>query len=66
MIYNKMLLHIVDYYSKFPVVKKVGSHAADDLVQMTKIIFAEYGLPEQIISDAGISFISEKFRHFCR
>ena len=53
MVHNKMLLCIANYYSKFPVVKKVGNLAADDIVQIAKIIFAEYGLPKMIVSDAG-------------
>ena len=43
---NKILMCIVDYYSKFPKVKMVDSLAADDLVQMAKMILAEYGLPK--------------------
>ena len=46
--------------------KKVGSLAADNLVQMAKIIFAEYELPKKIISDAGRNLISEMVRQFCR
>ena len=61
-----MLLCIVDYYGKFPVVKKVGSLAANDLVQMAKIIFAKYGLLKKIVSDAGTNFMSETFETFCR
>ena len=53
---NRMLLCIVDYYSMFPIVKKVGSLAADDLVQVAKMIFVEYGLPKKMISDAGMNF----------
>ena len=44
MIYGKTLLCIVDYHSKFLIVKK--SLSADELVQMTKLIFAEYGFPK--------------------
>ena len=32
MVNNKTLQCTVDYYSKFPIVKKVGSLSADDLV----------------------------------
>ena len=53
---NGMLLCIVDYYSKFPVVMKVGTLAADDLLQMAKMTFAEYGLPKEILSDRGTKF----------
>ena len=47
MINNKMLLCIVEYYTKLPIVKKVGSLAVDDLVQMAKMIFTDYGLPKK-------------------
>ena len=52
---------IVDYCSKFPVMKKVSSLAAGELVQMAKMIFAEYELPK-IISDVGKNFTSETFK----
>ena len=42
MVKDKTLLCIVDCYSKFPIAKKVCSLSADDLVQMAKLIFAEY------------------------
>ena len=64
MVNAKMLLGIVDYYRKFPIVKTVGSLAVDDLVQMAKMIFAEYGLPKKIISDAGTNFISQNSESF--
>ena len=44
MLNDKTLLYFVDYYSKFPIKKKVGSLWGDDLVQMAKLIFVEYGL----------------------
>ena len=63
---DKMLLYSVDYYSKFSIVKMVGSLTADDLVQMAKMRFAKYGLPKKIISDTGTNFTSETSRQFCR
>ena len=41
MINGKTLLCITNYHSKFPMAKKVNSLLADDLGQMTKLIFAE-------------------------
>ena len=38
-----------NYYSKFLIVKKMGSPAVDDLLEITKKKFAEYGLPKKII-----------------
>ena len=39
MINNENLLCIVDYYSKFPVVKKVENLAAKDLIQAAKWLY---------------------------
>ena len=63
--YN-MLLCIVDYYSKFPIVKKADGLSADDLTRGAKIVFTEFGLPKKIVSDAGKNFISDCFIQFCR
>ena len=57
MINNKTLLCIVDYHSKFPIVKKVSSLSADELVQTTKLMFAEYGVLKGVVSYAGINLI---------
>ena len=46
----KTLLYTVDHHNKFPIVKKkVNSPSTDILVQMTKLIFAECGLPKKIV-----------------
>ena len=67
MMNNKTILCIVDYYSKFPVVKKVGCYAVDDLLQMAKIFSeSEDGFPKKIISDTGMNITSETYRQFCR
>ena len=66
MVNGKSLLCIVDYHSKFPRVKIVKSISADDLIQMTKMIFAEYRLLKKIVSDAGTSLTSQKFKDFYR
>ena len=62
---NEHLLCIVDYYSKFPVVKKVKGMSAKDLVQTIKVVITEFGSPEKYYSDAGIIY-SEQFKEFCR
>ena len=56
MVNNKILLCIAYYYSKFPVLKKVASLSAGDLVLLTKITFAEFELDRKIISDEGTNF----------
>ena len=63
---NITLLCVVDYYSKFPIVKKISVLSPDDLRHTSKLIFAELGLPKKIISDAGTGVTSDIFKEFCR
>ena len=46
MINNENLLCIVDYYRKFPVIKKVESLSPEDLLWAVRIVFSEFGLPK--------------------
>ena len=63
---NKKYLCIVEYHSKFPIVKKAEDISADSLKLACKVIFSEYGLPKKIISDAGGNFISDNFKQFSK
>ena len=63
---NKHYLCIIDYHSKFTVIKKTEDLSADSLILTCKIIFAEYELPKKIMSDSGGSFVSDKFKTFYR
>ena len=38
------------------IIKNADSLAADDLVKAVKIVFAEFGLPRKILSDACKNF----------
>ena len=42
---NKNYLCIIDYHSKFPVIKRLEGLAVESLITTTKVIFAEYGIP---------------------
>ena len=46
MIKYENLLCIVDYYSKFLVIKKVDSLSDKDLIQAAKVVFDEFDLPK--------------------
>ena len=63
---NKNYLCIVDYHSKFPVIKRMEGLSTASLITTTKVKFAEYGIPCKLMSDAGTNFVSDKFRKFCR
>ena len=60
---NKHYLCIIDYHSKFLLIKKIDDLSADSLLIMCKVIFAEYRLPKKIISDSGGNFISDNSKH---
>ena len=62
---NKNYLCIVDYHSKFLVIKSMEGLSAENLIATVKLIFAEYGIPCRLMSDAGSNFVSEMFRSFC-
>ena len=47
MMNNKNLLYIIDYYSKFLVVKKLESLSAKNVIQVAKVVCAEFGLPKK-------------------
>ena len=58
-------LIVADYYSKFFFVKKVrGQCTSTAVVQLTKQIFSEQGVPSKVISDNGRHYSSECYREF--
>ena len=63
---NKNYLCIVDYHSKFPIVKRLEGLSTESLITTTKVIFAKYGMPQILMSDAGTNFVSGKFWQFCK
>ena len=62
---NQNYLCVVDYHSKFLVIKRMEGLLAESLIATVKIIFVQYGIPCRLMSDAGSNFISEKFKSFC-
>ena len=62
---NKNYLCVVDYHSKFPVIKRMEGLSAENLTATIKNIFAEYGIPHRLMSDGSSNFVLEKFRSFC-
>lgn len=50
------------YYSKFPFVRNVKDLKAKTIVSIVRGLFAEQGIPEQIVCDNGTQFTSREFR----
>ena len=63
---NINYLCVVDYNSKFPIVRKLQGLLSEHLINAVSAIFAKYGILLKLMSDVGKNFVSEKFRHFCK
>ncbi len=58
-------LMVADYYSKFPFVKKMPNHCTSQaVINATKLIFSEQGIPAKVVSDNGRHFDSAQYREF--
>ena len=66
-LFKTKYLLIVDYYSRFPVLHKLGSTTSSSvLVQEMKAVFAELGVPNIIVSDGGPQYTSAEFKDFMK
>ena len=62
---NKMFLIVIDAHSKWMDFKTMTTITASDTIIELKEIFSTHGLPDQIVSDNGPTFISLEFKTFC-
>ncbi len=60
---NHYLL-VADYYSKFPVVRRLNNLTAQHTIATLKNIFEEHGIPDKLISDNGTNFTAATFQDF--
>ena len=63
---NSKYLLVVDYYSRFPVLRKLGSTTSRVLFQEMKAVFAKLGVPNVIVSDGGLQYTSAEFKDFMK
>ena len=61
---GKMLLVLVDAYSKWLEVKAVSSATSAVTIEQHRSIFATHGLPEILVTDNGSNFTSTEFQEF--
>ena len=57
-------LLVSDYFSKFPVVKKLTNQTAGHVISLLKTIYSEYGVPATLYTDQGSQFVSQEFKQF--
>ena len=57
---------VVDYYSKYLLVRKLKDFSSQEIINLTKQIFGEQGIPERLICDNCLHFSSTLFKQFSR
>ena len=63
---NSKCILLVDYYSRFPVLCKLGSTTSKVLVQKMKAVFAKLGVTNIIVSDGEPQYTSAEFKDFMK
>ena len=63
---GSMFLIAVDVNFKWPEVFVMKETTATKTIEILRVIFARFGLPEQIVTDNGPQFVSEEFSHFLK
>ena len=63
---NTHYLLAVDYFSWFPIVRKLQSLHSASVIKHLKEIFTEIGVARCIVSDSGRQFTSQEFKDFTR
>ena len=61
-----MFLIVIDSYSKLLEVIPTNSTTRTATITLLKKVFANFGVPEHIVSDNGPQFVSEGFENFLR
>ena len=63
---NENHLILVDYYSSFPIARRLKNITAESTINTIKSVMSEYGVPEKLISDSGSQYTSQEFRNFAK
>ena len=59
-------LLVVDYTSRFPIVRDLKSMSAQHIVEHIRLIFSEYGWPDTPVSDNGLCYVAETFTNLMK
>ena len=63
---SQSYLLIVNYTSRFPIVRKLKSMPAQHVAKHFKSIFLEYGWPDTLVSDIGLCYVAEIFTNIMK
>ena len=63
---GKYYFLVVDAHSKWPEIVEMSSTTTEKTITVLRRMFAQFGLPHQVVSDNGPQFTSEEFKRFMR
>ena len=63
---GNMFFVLMDAHSKWPEVKLMNSTTTASTIEALRSIFAQHGLPEQLVTDNGPQFVSADFEKFLK
>ena len=58
---SKSYLLVVDYTSRFPIVREIKSMSAQHIAEHFRLIFSEYSWPDTLVSDNAPCYVAEMF-----
>ena len=59
---NQEYLIIADYFSKYPIIKKLHELSSQAIANFTSEIFSMFGVPNTVISDNGPQFVGKAYQ----
>ena len=62
---DKTNILMIDLFLHIPVVRQLSGENTRTVLKTVQNIFADFGIPEAIISDNGPCYKSQEFRDFC-
>ena len=63
---GKMYLIVIDAHSKWLEALPMGGCSALTTFQALRTLFAQFGIPETIVSNNGPQFVAREFENFCK
>ena len=61
---NKMFLILIDAHSKWVEAFPINSSTSAIVIDRLRTVFAQFGLPEMVVTDNGTCFVSDVFEQF--
>ena len=61
---GKMILIVIDSHSKWIEAFPTSSATSSTVIQLSRTLFSQFGLPEVLVTDNGSCFVSEEFETF--